>query len=134
MGRPMAGGFADAAFAGKHTGIQATAHERDVFVADVRQYFSGGGAQVSAIDDQSDAAEGIGTERRMGQPSVRATLARFLTFGQSGEVGIDVEKTGSRQQDSGHGEKGKVANSDRFGSIAGTSNGRYQARCAERAG
>lgn len=134
MRRPMAGGFADAAFAGKDTGIQATAHERDVFVADVRQNFSGGGAQVSAIDDQADAAEGIGAERRMGEPGVGAALACFLTFGQGGEVGVDIEEPGSRKRKSGHGEKGKIANSDRFGSIAGASDGRYQARCAERVG
>lgn len=113
MGGAMTRGFAHAALACEHGGVQAAAHERDAFIFNLGQNLRRRGAEVGAVDDQPDAAQRVRAERRVCQPRVGAALTGGVALRQSGDAGIEersVEKTGSIQRKGGHGEKGEPRN------------------------
>lgn len=106
----MARCFAHAAFAGEDAAVEPAAEQGGVLKFGFGQNLRGRGAQIAAVDDEADAAEGIRPERRMSEPRVGAPMAGFVALGQGGQTGIEergVEQAGNVQRKGGHGRKGK---------------------------
>lgn len=92
----MARDFAARALAGKYARVHATAQENRTFGFGVGQDLDRGFAEIAAVDQQADAAQGVGTERRAGEPGVSGAVAGRGAFGEGGEARIEqgrIEQT-----------------------------------------